>query len=533
MSNIGIAICDCGNTLLTQEHAAQIMANVSCQGSVCEHVFQVTAACSEEGRATLSNAVKEKGVEKLVFAGCSPIQNQAALEAIASQAGLTPSAVHGVNIKEQIFLRATDKSQAVKQASKAIQKTVNALSEVPVFEMKRVPLHQNVLVIGGGAGGVYAAHEIQQLGYSTILIEQAEEPGGQSFPEFPEETFSAKSWQPPSEMLAGIEVFTQSSLVELTGQIGAFAARIRTPDGETTVQCGAVVIASGKDLTHKISDSPHILSITELHLALADLAKRRGLRTIGLVLDKDIDETKASTEMALKLAKKIQHMKRYQAHLFCRDIRVAARDLELLYDEAREAGVSILKYDDALTFKDTEYGVHVTYHDAVLCQEMTVYCDRIAVSPYGISSSNGSFFAERLGISTDAYGQFQDNNIHLFPEQTNRPGIFVLGSCRGQYYIPQIIEEAKAIASTVHELLSQKALDVELSNAEVDPEKCVLCLTCVRSCPYKAMFVNKEEAAAESLPEVCQKCGICAGECPAKAITLPVYSDNVILSQVV
>ena len=66
-----------------------------------------------------------------------------------------------------------------------------------------------------------------------------------------------------------------------------------------------------------------------------------------------------------------------------------------------------------------------------------------------------------------------------------------------------------------------------------DPDKCVLCLTCVRSCPYKAMQVSREKGAAESIPEVCQKCGICAGECPAKAIELPVYSDRVILSQMI
>jgi heterodisulfide reductase subunit A-like polyferredoxin len=135
-------------------------------------------------------------------------------------------------------------------------------------------------------------------------------------------------------------------------------------------------------------------------------------------------------------------------------------------------------------------------------------------------------------LSTDAYGQMQVNNIHLFPGQTNRPGIFVIGSCRGQHLPGQIRAEAKALALEIHEMLQQKTLKIELSNAVVDPDKCVLCLTCVRSCPYKAMQVNREEGAAESIPEVCQKCGICAGECPAKAIELPVYSDNMMLTYI-
>jgi heterodisulfide reductase subunit A-like polyferredoxin len=232
------------------------------------------------------------------------------------------------------------------------------------------------------------------------------------------------------------------------------------------------------------------------------------------------------------MAREIQGLSRYQVYLFCRDVRVTAKDLEELYDEARDLGVNIVKYE-ALTFSETPDGVNVTYTDAILREELTITCDKVGVSPSGVAVEADSALAEILKLSTDAYGQFQDNNIHLFPEQTNRPGVFVVGACRGQYYVPQILADAKATALEIHQLLAPKTLNIECSNAVVDEEKCALCLTCIRSCPYNAMQVNSEKASAESLPEVCQKCGICAGECPAKAITLPVYSDNVILSQAV
>lgn len=510
MPNIGIAICDCGNTLLTQEQAAQIMAHVTCQGSACEHVFQVTAACTQEGRTAIANAVKEKGIEKLVFAGCSPIQNQATLEAIANQAGLTPSAVHGVNIKEQIFLRATDKAQAVKQASKAIQKTVNAVADIPVFEMQDIPLHQEVLILGGGTAGIAVAEELQRFGYAATIVEKTSQ----------------------NVQIDGPTLLTDSTLRDMTGNIGNFSATITTPSGETTCQCGAVVVASGIETTDQFSPSDHIVSLWDIEHVLRNLQHKRGIRTIGLVLDLQIDETKASTEVALKIAREIQGLSRYQVYLFCRDVRVAARNLEELYDEARDLGVNIVKYE-ILAFSETPDGVNVTYMDAILREELTINCDKVGVSPSGVAVAADSALADILKLSTDAYGQFQDNNIHLFPEQTNRPGVFVVGSCRGQYYVPQILADAKATALEIHQLLAQQTLNIECSNAVVDEEKCALCLTCIRSCPYHAMQVNSEKASAESLPEVCQKCGICAGECPAKAITLPVYSDNVILSQVV
>ncbi len=512
-------------------------SEIHLHGKSCEHFFHLNILCTEEGIESFTKTIREKKIEKIVFAGCSPLQNQELFGSIADQAGLTPSAIYGVNIKEQIFLHANNKEQSLNRAIGSIQKALHALSEIPAFDTQKVPLHQDVLIIGGGIAGISAAQEIHRLGYSTTVIERTEKIGGR-FEEailLEDEYLSPKiqeQWDLLLKELSGVNVFTGSVLIELSGNIGNFFARINTPEGEKTVRCGALIVASGSCVPAEVSKSSHIISISDINLAIADLAKRKGLRSLGLVLDMNIDETKASTELAFTLAKSIQGRQRYQAYLFCRDVRVAVKELELLYDEVREAGVNIIKYNGQLSFRETDRGVFVNYIDSILSREMTLYCDRIALSPFGLSVSADPDLAEITGLSTDAYGQLQDNNIHLFPEQTNRPGIFVIGACRGQYYVPQVISEAKAAALEVHALLSQKFLEIELSNAAVDADKCILCLTCIRSCPYKAMQVSREKGAAESIPEVCQKCGICAGECPAKAIELPLYSDKVILSYV-
>ena len=69
----------------------------------------------------------------------------------------------------------------------------------------------------------------------------------------------------------------------------------------------------------------------------------------------------------------------------------------------------------------------------------------------------------------------------------------------------------------------------------IDTDKCALCLTCIRSCPHRAIEIGEVAAGqkwgAKVIPEACQGCGICAGECPAKAIEMVHYSDNQIFSE--
>ena len=269
----------------------------------------------------------------------------------------------------------------------------------------------------------------------------------------------------------------------------------------------------------------------KLEGTVSNLRKKNGTREIGLVLDMRVDETKMSMETALNLSIRLQGRGRRQVHLLCRDAKVSASGLQKLYDEAREAGVDIVKYEGNPSLVEGEDGVLVTCHDSILGRDISLHCDFVGISIRGLTSSADQSIADLTGVSLDGLGQMQDNNIHLFPGQTNRPGIFVVGSCRGQDYLPMVTAEAGATALAIHTLLEKGSMEIELSGPVVNPDKCILCLTCVRSCPFKAMKVDREKGAATSVPEVCRKCGICAGECPAKAIELPVFSDKVLQIQ--
>ena len=500
----GVFICDCGGTQFLEKDTSTIG---------CRDIFRLSTLCTEPELSSLANPVREQGFSRIVFAGCSPVGNRELLERIAQRAGLAPSAVYGVNIRQE---------GSAEQAISAINRGIHALELMPSFQVKSIPLDRGVLIIGGGIAGIQTAAEIAALGYDITLVESSVETG---IPELPQ----------------GVKVYTGSRLLDLSGHVGSFKAGIHTPDGDKHLTCGAVVLAAGiidigivdsVIIDNPLHNSNFMVSMSELEGTVSHLRRKNGMRPIGLILDISIEETKASMETALKLCLKLQKRGSLQIHLFCREVRVAAPGLEKLYDEAREAGANIVKYEGRPSLNEGEDGVSITCRDSILQEEISLHCDFVGISTRGIASAADSTLARITGVSLDSLGQMQDNNIHLFPEQTNRPGIFVVGSCRGQDYIPRIITEAKAAALAVHSLLQKGSVEIELSSAVVDADKCILCLTCIRSCPFQAMQVDREKGAAMSIPEACQKCGICAGECPAKAIELPVFSNQILLSQV-
>ncbi|MDI3542963.1 MAG: hypothetical protein PWP57_566, partial [Candidatus Atribacteria bacterium] len=60
----------------------------------------------------------------------------------------------------------------------------------------------------------------------------------------------------------------------------------------------------------------------------------------------------------------------------------------------------------------------------------------------------------------------------------------------------------------------------EIGRGEVDEEKCVLCLTCLRTCPWEAIEIEGERKKTRINGERCHLCGLCVSFCPAHAIEI-------------
>jgi heterodisulfide reductase subunit A len=519
---IGVVLCTCGGSLFTEKQLERISKGIEGKGASAPEILIHSNLCSSDQQRDLVKRIRAARMDKVVLAACAPVDRERLPEQIARKAGLSESAVYPVAVK-------SIKGKArVQRTTREIRKAVSAVTQIPHFDTREITLNRSVLVLGGGPAGLYTAAELHSLGYPTVVLEKQQQITGL-------EAVSAYEGQGFKKRLEGVRLQTGSQLVELRGQVGRFTARVAVPGGdEEQVEFGALVVATGAVLEPseaELYDQQAVVPLAELVREAENLPRRREIRHIAIVLDTRLEETKASSELALQLAVDLQDPDQRQIYLFCREVRVSALGMQGLYDRARQSGVQVIKYEGPLSLDHVEGKLKISYRDAIFEQESELECDLAGISPLGLQCRADSSLAAILGLSTDIQGQLQDNNIHFLPEATNRPGIFVAGACRGQFYLPQISVDAENVAFAVDRLLGSGTLRLELSSPVVDPDKCILCLTCVRCCPYQAMEVDHEAGAAASIPEVCQRCGICAGECPARAITLPAWSEEVLLGQ--
>jgi heterodisulfide reductase subunit A-like polyferredoxin len=111
-------------------------------------------------------------------------------------------------------------------------------------------------------------------------------------------------------------------------------------------------------------------------------------------------------------------------------------------------------------------------------------------------------------------------------------GIFLSGLAHSPKFVEEAIAQAQGAAARAMGILAQKEMYVGGQVACVDPQHCVICLTCVRTCPYGVPRVDQAEGVVRIDPAACQGCGNCASACPRKAIEVRHHRDRQFISKI-
>ena len=75
-------------------------------------------------------------------------------------------------------------------------------------------------------------------------------------------------------------------------------------------------------------------------------------------------------------------------------------------------------------------------------------------------------------------------HLKLRPLDFAASGIFLCGLAHSPKFLEESIAQAQGAAARALGVLAQEEMYVGGAVARVDPQKCVICLTCMRTCPY-------------------------------------------------
>jgi heterodisulfide reductase subunit A-like polyferredoxin len=237
--------------------------------------------------------------------------------------------------------------------------------------------------------------------------------------------------------------------------------------------------------------------------------------------------------VALKNALKLKELNpAAQVTILYRDVRTYGFK-ERLYTEARRAGVLFIRYDvdrKPQVNQAPDGPLEVRVWEPMLNREVILRPERLVLSMPMVPAEGAEELANRLKVGVDLDGWLMEAHVKLRPVDFSTEGLYMAGAAHYPKLLDETITQAQAAAARAATILTQDMLQVGGIVAQVSPEACVGCLTCVRFCPFGVpqmkldlTGVGKITGAVYIEPAQCQGCGICVAECPAQAIQLRHY----------
>lgn len=233
MRKLGVFICHCGVNIAGTVDVKSVAEEVGKIEDVI-HSTDYIYMCSEPGQQIIREAIREKGLDGVVVACCSPSMHENTFRKAVKSQGMNPYLCEIANIREQCsWVHQKDKGEATRKAEEIIQSVLEKVRRNERLEAIAVAINRRVLVIGGGIAGITASLDLAEGGYEVILLEKGPALGGhmaqlsRTFPDLDPAFDDLLSKALEVEKHPKIHLHCYSELEEVKGYVGNFELVIR------------------------------------------------------------------------------------------------------------------------------------------------------------------------------------------------------------------------------------------------------------------------------------------------------------------
>jgi len=564
---IGVYICECGGNISDFVDTERLRIEVEKEPDVASVLVNMFT-CSDAGQQNIIDDIREKKLDGIVVASCSPKLHLGTFRAMAKRAGLNEYQYTQVNLREQCSWAHThNKKEATKKGLRLIRAGIAKTIHSKPLEKFRVETYPHVLVIGGGIAGLRAALALSDLGINVHLIEKEPEFGGMvkrwgnMFPTHKNGQDMTETLKVELQKRDNVVLFNDAELLAKKGHIGDFDVKIRVKGTDTiSIKVGCIVVATGFDTYTPTKDEfgfglPGVVTLPEFEELLAEtkesdelVIQGRRIQSIGYIYCVGSRQNNSDAESPH------QYCSRYccnatihtssvvhsmdptisQFHLF-RDIRTYGK-YELLYEKSLEEGSIYFRYeeDKPPVVSIQKDSLQITVSDSLTGgKNISMNCD-LVVLVTGMIPRDNHELVNVLKIPVGQEGFFNEIHPKLRPVETVVDGVFIAGSCQGPKNASESTASSMAAVAKSAALLLKGYVNLEPFVATVDPDLCRWCEECLNACPYSAIRQTSYNGKMIAEVEVvlCKGGGVCVPACPKQAISIEGYTNTQMMSMI-
>jgi len=551
---IGVFVCHCGANISAVVDVSTVVDYVQTLPHVV-YAEQQLFSCANNSAKAITDLAKEKGLNRVVIAACSPRTLEPLFQDTLKEAGLNQYYLDMANIREHCsWVHSKQKEDATSKALDIVRMSVARASRLEPLQEFDLPVNKAALVIGGGIAGMTCALSIAKQGHEVHIVEKNKDLGGMvkrlhaTLEGLDVQTYLnnliREVYQNPL-----VHVSHESTVKEVSGYIGNFTTTIETDGRDKEIKHGASVLAIGaeeyKPTEYLYGQNENVFTHLEVGEEIAKgneaILNAENLVMIQCVGSRNEERNYCSrvccghaVKNALKLKKINPDMRIY---VLFRDMRTYGFR-EDAYREASDKGVLFIRYtpEDPPQVEAAKEGgkdiIRVTIPDPILGQRLELDADVLslaaAVIPADATLELASMF--KVALSPDHF--FKEAHVKLRPVEFATDGVFLCGTAHYPKHIPETINQAYGAAGRVLTLLSKDTVVSSGTVATIYADSCVGCLTCLPLCPYEAISYNIKDRVCEVNQILCKGCGNCASACPSHSAQLAGYKPDQLLLQI-
>jgi len=553
---IGVFVCHCGaniGSVVDVPSVVDYALTLPCVDYAQEQLF----SCATNSAREITDIIKEKGLNRVVIAACSPLTLEPLFRDTVREAGLNQYFLEMANIREHnSWVHSKEKEEATQKAKDILRMSAARATHLEPLQEIELPVNKTALVVGGGIAGMTSALSIARQGHDVYLLEKDAELGGMARRLYT--TLEGMDVQAYLQDLIGkvyqhplVHVITDAVITDVSGYIGNFVTTVDVGGWVRKIDHGAAIIAIGADeykpAEYFYGEDDRVVTHLELEERIAKgdekVMNAENLVMIQCVGCRNEDRNYCSRVCCSQAVKNALRLKETNPKT---DIYVLFRDMrtygfkEDYYREASERDIKFIRYepDNMPRVEMADEGgkkvLRVIVTDPILGKEIGIDADILSLAAAVVPSSKSHEIANLFKVPLGQDGFFKEAHVKLRPVDFATDGVFLCGTAHYPKHIQESVNQAYGAAGRALTLLAHDIVSVSGAVCDVEEKRCMGCGACAEACTYGAIALKETRQGKKAAvnPVLCKGCGLCNAVCPTAAISLKHFNNEEVFSEI-